>query len=59
MEKKNPGRHFSFRTVISFLSGRRDDLPIASGNAFGISPNQERINPVIETEPASKAEGLG
>jgi len=58
LEKKNPGTHFSLRTVISFFSGRKDDVPITSGRASGISPNQERINPVIETEAVSKVDGL-
>ena len=59
LEKKNPGRHFSFRMVISLCSGRSFELPIASGRASGISVNQDFIKPRIETEAVSKEDGLG
>ena len=58
-EKKNPGKHFSLRTAISRFSERNDDVPMASESASGISPNQERASPVMETEAVSKADGLG
>ena len=59
LEKKNPGTHFSLRMVISFCSGRRVDVPIASGRASGIFPNHDLIKPRTETDAVSSADGLG